>query len=264
MSESRSTEQPRNARLRFLTLLVAASVVAGGLAGVAVLQFGNYFDYPAELRTLLENPMADLTEHMSQIDQLDREFVLKNTALCGTVAGMLLAGLLGLSAGILRSVRGAVAGLVMGVILGALLGAIGGYGGGATWQYLVDNHYFENPTSDRTFHAATANTVLWAAVGLAAGAAAGFGGPIRKQMSGAIAGLSGGVLAAWLFLFVAALAFPAARIGLPIPEGLGGASEATMARMVWPALPAILIGLLSAVMTAPDRHRPSQEASRDE
>jgi hypothetical protein len=232
---------------------MTGAVLAGALSGLGAVLLGNFYDYPPELKKKLISPNAELD--FQEIAALDREYLLKNTTLCGLLGGLSVVGLIGVGAGYCRSRAAAATGLLLGVILGAVLGALGGLAGAAAWQAMVDAKLLLEG-DDTSTHAAIANSILWAVIGIGAGLVAAMGGSAQRYVSGALAGLFGGAIGAF-FLLVAALAMPDARIGLPIPENLQSTST-IVARVLWALLPATMIGLLIAIGI------PSTEQSRTE
>ncbi len=232
-----------NRLFRFLLPLIAATV-GGFLAGLAILPLGDTFGYPPEIQAVVYEVNANLD--FQEIKQLDRQILLKNTTLSACVAGMLVVSLLGLAAGLSGARRGALFGFGQGLGLGAVGGALGGFVGAMTWQFMVDNEYMMETSSDTSTHAAIANAILWACIGVAGGIAVQVRG---NRQSSIIAGLMGGGVAALLFFLMASFVLTSAKLDSPIPENVNE-TPWMLARLMWALIPGVIIGLFIARATA--------------
>ena len=167
------------------------------------------------------------------------------------VFGALLAGLLGLAAGVCSGSGGqAGLGFVAGLALGALCGAAGGYLG----QLLAVNASLREATGEEIVTLMIGMAVALGLVGIAAGAAVRVGcGPRVKWDSPITAGAAGGIVTGVLLPFLAPIVssiFPS----LIDPRGLAAVIPVDTADRAFCLIPAaILIAVATARAAAPTK-----------
>ncbi|QEH34872.1 hypothetical protein OJF2_34170 [Aquisphaera giovannonii] len=170
----------------------------------------------------------------------------------GTMAFAALGGLLGLAMGIAgglarRSVRAGLRAGAIGLVLGAALGAAASLALIAAYLRAADRSPEE--LSRDLFLPLAVHGGIWAACGLAGGAALGMGlgGPRGRVLQAAVGGLIGAAAGAVLYELIGASAFPADRTASPV-----SATRATrlMARLLVAGLAGLVAALVVNLPTA--------------
>ena len=226
-------------------LLIIATIVAGSLGGLAAASAGNVYEYPPELAAALSNPNADVD--FEEVRMWDMRMLNNNTSIAAGLAGLILGAILG-AVGNLKS--NLPKGLVLGIVIGTIGGVLGGLVGAQAWQIIFYQGLIDAPAHDTTVIAGTANSVIWGIIGIAIGIVVCLS---RSPTNGAVAGLVGGVLGAWLFFALAISVFPNVNTNKPLPK-LFADTPWYMARVLWVLVPSTVIGLLVARSGSSKRH----------
>lgn len=255
---------PPGKTLPRLALFLVAGLAGGAAAWVMIARAAPavierniaFYQIPPALAARSGELAGGNSELASQTSRAELVVTYRKTATHLGLAGLAVAAVVGLAAGIARrSFAAAAIGLLVGALAGALLGVVGGLGevwvGESVWP--VARRVIG---SDATFQAIAMHAVGWIFIGLA-GALAVYAASRRSVSMPRVAGHAGAaaLIGSALYAVLAGLLFPMDRADLVIPAGDGNA-------LVWAMLFAVLIALAVGRGSVPRAAVPAAGAAR--
>jgi hypothetical protein len=209
-------DRPAGLPARLWIWALAAGIAAGAVAAIGgeaahKRRFVPPMKLPANYESL---GMYDKPDVLSAVLRKETPGVeSKNTAVAYGLLGAAIAGALGLAGGLARrSGRSGLITAVVGVLAGGAIGAI-------MSAVLVPVFFRELTDETGMMLGLMVHAGIWVPIGAAAGLALGVGlGSSRAMALALIGGLAGAALGSMAFEVINALAFPNARLDMPIPE----------------------------------------------